>query len=144
MIKKSKNVLVGLGIIILRKDGKVLIGKRSGKFVPEYSIPGGRLEVGEAFEEGACREVKEETGITITNLKIVNVTNNIETYKKTGKHYISVNFVSTDFEGRPRVMEKDKCEKYIWCDPKNVPEPHFEASKKGLEMYFSKKKIVGQ
>jgi 8-oxo-dGTP diphosphatase len=138
MAKRRKRVLVGLGIIILRKDGKVLIGKRSGKFVPEYSIPGGHLNVGESFEEGAYREVREETGLIINNLKVIGVSNNIETYKKTGKHHISVGLLSTDFEGRPRVMEKDKCEKYIWCDPKNVPEPHFEASKKVLGMYFKK------
>jgi len=137
MSEKTKNVLVGLGIMILREDGKVLIGKRNGEFVPEYSIPGGSLEAGETFEEGAIREVMEETGMAIKNPKVVSISNNLETYKKTGKHYISVNLLVTDFSGEPKVMEKDKCSGYIWCDPKKVPEPHFEASKKTLEMYFN-------
>jgi ADP-ribose pyrophosphatase YjhB (NUDIX family) len=143
MPEKTNKVLVGLGVIILRKDGKVLIGKRKGKFVPEYSIPGGHLEVGETFEEGASREVKEETGMTIKNPKVVSVSNNLETYKKTGRHYISVNLLVTEFSGEPKVMEEDKCEGYAWCDPKKVPEPHFEASRRGLEMYFNGKKQVG-
>ncbi|MFA5249730.1 MAG: NUDIX domain-containing protein [Candidatus Paceibacterota bacterium] len=139
MPKNIKSVLVGLGVIILRKDGKVLIGKRKGKFVPEYSIPGGHLDVGETFEEGAAREVKEETGMMVKNLKVVSVSNNLETYRKTGRHYISVNLLTTDFEGEPTIMEKNKCEEYLWCKPNEVPEPHFEASKRGLEMYFSGK-----
>jgi len=137
MPEENKNVLVGLGVIILRKDGKVLIGKRNGEFVPEYSIPGGSLEAGETFEEGAIREVMEETGMVIKDPKIVGISNNLETYKKTGKHYISVNLLATDFSGEPQVMEKDKCAGYGWYDPEKVPEPHFEASKKGLESYFN-------
>ncbi|MFA5746900.1 MAG: NUDIX domain-containing protein [Candidatus Paceibacterota bacterium] len=143
MSKETNKVLVGLGVIILREDGKVLIGKRKGKFVPEYSIPGGHLELGETFEEGAKREVKEETGVEIKDPKVVSVSNNLETYKKTGRHYISVNLLVTDFSGEPKVMEADKCEGYIWCDPKEVPEPHFEASRRGLEMYFNKRKQIG-
>ncbi|MDD4624926.1 MAG: NUDIX domain-containing protein [Candidatus Paceibacterota bacterium] len=138
MLENEKKVLVGLGVIILRDDGKILIGKRKGKFVPEYSIPGGHLDMGETFEEGASREVKEETGMEIKNPKVVSVSNNLETYKKTGRHYISVNLLATEFKGEPKVMEPDKCSGYIWCDPKKVPEPHFEASRRGLEMYFKK------
>ncbi|MFA5742809.1 MAG: NUDIX domain-containing protein [Candidatus Paceibacterota bacterium] len=136
MPEKTNNVLVGLGIIILRKDGKVLIGKRNGEFVPEYSIPGGSLEVGETFEEGAVREVMEETGMAIKSPKVINISNNLETYKKTGKHYISINLLTVDFIGEPKVIEKDKCAEYLWCDPKKVPEPHFEASRKALDLYF--------
>lgn len=139
MKKENKKVLVGVGIIVLRKDGKVLIGKRIGKFVPEYSIPGGSLEAGETFEEGACREMKEETGVIIKNPTVVSISNNLETYKKTGKHYISVNLLVKKFIGEPKVLEKDKCEKYIWCDPDDVPKPHFEVSRKGLDMYFKNK-----
>lgn len=138
-MKKDK-VSVGVGVIILRNDGKVLIGKRKGDFVPEYSVPGGSLEVGETFEEGAIREVLEETGLRINDPKVISISNNLETYKKTGKHYISVNLLAESFTGEPKVMEKDKCERYIWCLPDDVPEPHFEASKKGLDMYMKNKR----
>ena len=34
-----------------------------------YNFPGGKLDIGETPEEGAKREVKEETGLEISNLK---------------------------------------------------------------------------
>jgi 8-oxo-dGTP diphosphatase len=40
----------------------MLIDERSGK----WELPGGGLEVGEEVEEGAKREVKEETGYSVT------------------------------------------------------------------------------
>ena len=36
-----------------------------------WELPGGHLNVGEKFRDGACREVFEETGIKITKLKPV-------------------------------------------------------------------------
>ena len=48
---------VGVGVIITRDDGHILVGKRIGKLAPYWSIPGGHLEVGESFEQAAIREV---------------------------------------------------------------------------------------
>lgn len=55
-----KHPRVGLGIIIVNKEGKILIGKRIGGHAPRYSILVGKLELGETFEQGAIREIKEE------------------------------------------------------------------------------------
>ena len=56
---------VGLGIIIVNKEGNILIGKRKGSHAQKYSIPGGHLDLGETFEQGAIREIKEETNLDI-------------------------------------------------------------------------------
>lgn len=45
------------------RDGKVLIARR-GKPPHLWSLPGGRVEMGETLEEAAAREVLEETGVT--------------------------------------------------------------------------------
>jgi ADP-ribose pyrophosphatase YjhB (NUDIX family) len=37
---------VGLGVIIVNNDGKILIGKRTGSHAPYYSIPGGKMVMG--------------------------------------------------------------------------------------------------
>lgn len=56
---------VGVGAVVVR-NGLVLLVKRG---VPPncglWAIPGGALEVGETLREGAEREIREETGITI-------------------------------------------------------------------------------
>lgn len=133
-----KSVAVGIGVVIINKNKEILIGKRLGKYVPKYSIPGGMFEIGETFEEAAIREIKEETNLTIQNPQVIGVTNNLETYAETGKHAISIILLAKQYTGELTVTEPKKCERWFWCDPKKLPEPHFDASKKGVEGYLEK------
>lgn len=126
---------VGLGVIIVNEEGKVLVGKRHGSHAPHYSIPGGALELGESFEDGAKREVAEETGLVICNPKVVAVVNNLETYRSEGVHFVSAILLAERYEGAPKLMEPDKCEEWLWCDPANLPQPHFYASRVGIECW---------
>ncbi len=129
---------VGIGIIIENVDGRILIGKRKGSHAPYYSIPGGHLELGETFEKAAIREVLEETNLSIENPKIIAVTNNLETYKDEGKHYVSIILHTKEFSGELTVMESEKCEEWLWCDPKDLPLPHFDASRLGVQCFLEK------
>jgi len=57
--------VVGVGAVVM-KEGKVLLVERG--ISPSkglWAIPGGSLKLGETLQEGAEREVLEETGITI-------------------------------------------------------------------------------
>ena len=126
---------VGLGVIIVNEEGKILIGKRRGSHAPHYSIPGGALELGESFEDGAVREVVEETGLSINNPKVVAVVNNLETYRSEGIHFVSAILLAESYEGVPKQMEPEKCEEWLWCDPANLPQPHFYASRVGIECW---------
>jgi 8-oxo-dGTP diphosphatase len=60
-----ENPVVGVGAVVM-KDGKILLVKRGvdpNKGL--WAIPGGSLKLGETLQEGAEREIMEETGITI-------------------------------------------------------------------------------
>nr|GEW95255.1 NUDIX hydrolase 1-like [Tanacetum cinerariifolium] len=61
------------------KDNKILLGRRCSALVAgnSYNLPGGHLEYGESFEEGITREVKEETGLDITNIEVLTTANHI-------------------------------------------------------------------
>lgn len=131
--------VVGIGVILINKEGKILIGKRKTKIAPKYSIFGGALEMGETFEEAAIREAKEETDLDIENPKVFSITNNIETFKEEGIHSISVILVTNEFSGELKVMEPDKCESWFWCDPNDLPEPHYDASRMAIECYLKNK-----
>jgi len=126
---------VGVGVVIQNADGKILIGKRKGSHAPFYSIPGGHLEKGESFEEAAIKEVLEETGLKIKNPKVFCVTNNLRTYNKEYKHYISVNLFTNEFEGEVEVKEPHKCEEWKWVTLSEVPTPQFDASEFALECF---------
>ncbi len=129
---------VGIGIIIQNAKGEILVGKRKGSHSPFYSIPGGHLEMGETFEEGIKKEVLEETGLIIENPVVIGVTNNLRTFESTGIHHVSVNLFTNKFEGIPKEMEPEKCEKWIWVDPKHLPQPHFDASEFAVECFLKK------
>ena len=55
----------------LVKDKKVVVTKykEGNKKAGYYEIPGGKIEEGETPEQTAIREMKEETGLKIKNLK---------------------------------------------------------------------------
>lgn len=70
---------VGVGVgVIIQKDGKVLLGKRLGDHGKgTWCPPGGHLEYRETFEGSARREVQEEAGISIKNIRFGAVTNDV-------------------------------------------------------------------
>jgi 8-oxo-dGTP diphosphatase len=55
----------------IEKDNQVLLQKKSKGLFGEnkYNAPGGKLQGEETPEEGAIREVKEETGLDVMNIK---------------------------------------------------------------------------
>ena len=56
-------LLQGAGVVCLR-DGQVLLIRRGkAPLKGEWSIPGGRMELGEGATQAALRELKEETGV---------------------------------------------------------------------------------
>lgn len=110
--------------VIIKKDGKVLFGKRKGAHGEgSWSLPGGHLEFGETLETCARREVLEEAGIEIKNIKSATFTNDI--FPKEQKHYITA-YVTADYSaGEVKVMEPDKCEEWKWVNWNVLPEPLF-------------------
>ena len=125
------------------RDGKILIGKRKGSLAQKYSIPGGHLELGETFEAGAVREIKEETDLTVENPIVIAVTNNLETFREENKHYISVVLLVTHYSGELKNREPEKCEGLLWVDPRELPMPHFDASRLAVQCYLNKSVYEG-
>jgi 8-oxo-dGTP diphosphatase len=56
---------VGVGVVVRRPDGWVLVGRRLAEVGAPLAIPGGKLDPGESVEECAVRELEEETGIVV-------------------------------------------------------------------------------
>jgi 8-oxo-dGTP diphosphatase len=75
---------VGIGCVVVR-DGKLLLVCNQRGF---WSTPGGHLDFGESPDVCAARETFEETGISVTNVEFVAITNDVLT--DVGKHYLTV------------------------------------------------------
>lgn len=120
--EKPERPKVGIGVMII-KDGKILLGLRKGAHGENtYTPPGGHMEYMESFENTVRREVKEETGMEIKNIKFLCLFN-LKEYAP--KHYVNLGFTAEWASGKPKVMEPDKCESWNWYDIDNLPSPLF-------------------
>lgn len=120
---ENPNVRVGIAVFIF-KDGKFLMGKRMGAHGEgTWTVPGGHLEFGESFEDTAKREVKEETGIEIKEVKFGAVTNDY--FVSDGKHYVTIWMLSQHASGEPQILEPDKYIEQGWFTFDTLPIPLF-------------------
>jgi 8-oxo-dGTP diphosphatase len=132
MIKQLPRV--GIGVFVF-KNNKFIMGQRKGAHGEgSWSVPGGHLDFGETIEKGAQREVMEETGVRIKNIKIVGITNDI--FKKEDKHYITIWVVSEWAKGEPYIAEPDKFLDVKWHDFKHLPKKLFLPWKQLLKSDF--------
>lgn len=125
---------VGVGVMIFR-NGKILLGKRKNSHGSgEFAFPGGHLDYLEGFEDCAKREVAEETGLTIKNVRFQMVSN-IKQYAP--KHYVHIGLIADCEEGEAKVLEPEKCEGWNWYNLEDLPEPLFAVCKLSIEAYKS-------
>jgi len=114
---------VGVAVII-KKDNKILLGKRKGSHGAGFwAFPGGHLEFKETIFDCAKREISEEVGITIKNLKIGPYTEDY--FEKENKHYVTLIVISDYVSGKVKVLEPDRCESWEWFDWDNLPDDLF-------------------
>jgi putative (di)nucleoside polyphosphate hydrolase len=60
-----------VGVMLLNREGKALVGQRLDSTLEAWQLPQGGLDEGETPEEGAFRELEEETGINRRLVEIV-------------------------------------------------------------------------
>jgi 8-oxo-dGTP diphosphatase len=136
----KKKVGVGFGVMIMR-EGKILLGKRHDdaekadsllKGEGTWTMPGGKLHFHESFEEGAAREVMEETGIKLNSSKVICVNNDmVDT-----AHFVTIGLFSDDFSGEASVMEPDEITEWQWFSLDELPAKVFPPSVKVIKNYL--------
>lgn len=74
MIGDKLVILNATAVVIVNEHNEVLLQKRSDNLM--WGLPGGLLELNESIEEGAIREVKEETNLDIRIKRFIGVFKN--------------------------------------------------------------------
>ncbi len=107
-----------VGAVIFNPENRVLLCK-SRKWNSKYVIPGGHIESGEKIEDALKREVYEETGLDIYDLKLISLKESIfsDTFESR-KHFIFIDFTCrTDSS---EVTLNNEAEEYIWVKPEET------------------------
>jgi ADP-ribose pyrophosphatase YjhB (NUDIX family) len=94
--------LVGVGAIIIEGDRVVLVKRAHPPIQGQWSIPGGVLEVGEMVREGAVREAREETGLSVEPGELLGVFDRIlrDPENRVQYHYVLIDFLCRRIEGQ--------------------------------------------
>lgn len=97
--------------VAIVREGKVLLIKRAyAPYQHLWTLPGGRMEVGETIEQCAIREIAEEVGLVIRNPRPVMV----QALGRDGTFRLAV-FATRDFTGQVRAS--DEVADHKWLDP---------------------------
>lgn len=135
-MRNDKVVLTTMVIVVDKKNNKILMQKRKKSWLG-YAPPGGHVEDFESLVECAIREVKEETGIDVLNLKF----NSITHFVKSDGRYIVFNYYTEDFYGE--LIEENLEGEPLWLDIEKLDEYELsDGLKERFERMFFDKNIV--
>lgn len=88
---------------MIKNKNKILVLNRNDKAWPGLTFPGGHVENHEAFHDSVIREVKEETGLTITDPRLTGVK---QFFDKDDNRYIVFFYIATNFTGKVKASDE--------------------------------------
>ncbi len=122
---KRSGVIVGVAVLVRRGEQVLLTHRKGSHGAGTWAPPGGHLDHGESFEDCAIREVREETGVTITEPRFLAVTNDI--FAVEGRHYATIWMEARVEAGEARINSPREMTELGWFDWDDLPLPRFLA-----------------
>jgi len=98
-----------VGVVCLRGDQVLLIKRGTAPRLGQWSLPGGRMELGETTIAAGLRELKEETGVEAAILGLIDVIDGVFPARpsldgKPGeitRHYVLIDYAARWISGEP-------------------------------------------
>jgi len=121
--------------VVIERDGLILLGLRGeGTREPgKWSFPAGFVDRGERVEAAAVREIREETGIEINDLALLDLRSS------DGEATVLAVYVATRFRGEPSAG--DDLAEVGWFDPDDPPDLAFAHDPGIIEAWRSWREI---
>lgn len=114
MSRKTEIELTNMCLIY--NDDAVLVQEKTGtKYKGGLVFPGGHIEEGESLRDSMIREIKEETGLTISDLQPCGFKDWIQ---EDGTRYIVLLYKTNKYEGELKSSDEGKV---FWLDRKDIP-----------------------
>lgn len=122
MINKEKFKIIPTVYLILNQSNNILLARRynTGFHDGDYSFPAGHLDGNETLVSAMIREAKEEVGIVLKSddLRLIHVMHR----KEPTEERINFFFTAEKWEGKPKIMEPQKCDDLAWFSMDQLPE----------------------
>jgi mutator protein MutT len=87
--------VVGVGGVVVRDAAVLLVQRAHDPMAGQWTIPGGAVEVGETLKDAVARELKEETGLDVRVLDLVEAFERIipDDAGRARFHYVLVDYL---------------------------------------------------
>lgn len=95
------NVIPAVSVAAIRDDKVLLVKRGRSPSRGYYAFPGGRVEAGETDEEAARRELLEETGVSVGELRLLRIVHIPPSTAEGAPGYTLKVFAATMTEGEP-------------------------------------------
>lgn len=130
---------IGVGVMILNKEGQVLLGRRMYTDGEVWSMPGGKLEFGETLLSAAIREAKEECNLDVSDLQQISVSEGH--HKVRNIQFVTIGYVTTQFNGELKNNEPETFFEWQWFSLDAIPENIFSPSQSVIDDYLKNKSL---
>lgn len=112
---------VGVAVLVLKGE-EILIGKRrAGNGPGTWSVPGGLIDFGESFAACAERELREETGLTLIESRLVTAANDV--MPEYDDHSVTVWMYAAVWKGELRNASPAEHSAWEWRAWTDLPRP---------------------
>jgi 8-oxo-dGTP diphosphatase len=125
MTTRPRVPTVGVGCVMMRGGHILLIRRHGAHGAGSWSPPGGHLHFGETPAVCAAREAEEETGIKVSNVDFLAITNDV--FPEADKHYITIWMYGEPDDGDAVIGDAGEVAEIGWFDPRQLPSPLFLA-----------------
>jgi 8-oxo-dGTP diphosphatase len=99
-----RSPVLGVGAIVFDADRVLLVRRATPPREGLWSLPGGRVELGERLEDALAREVLEETGLSVDVVSLVELFQYVERdgNERVRYHYVVADYLCRKRDGAPR------------------------------------------
>ncbi len=117
--------------IITRKDKVLLVKRARDPYKGTWMFPAGFIDFGEHPEETIVREVKEETGMQATQMRLFKILQCEDDPRSPG-HFLY--FYKVKAKGDLKIEDHDENSAIGWFEIENPPEIGWQAHRKVMKM----------
>lgn len=116
---------IGIAVVVLNDEGRVLMLKHVFHPYAPWGLPGGWLDRGESPRRGALRELREETGLSARLGPVLHIT------RQTEPDAVNIAFMACDLEGELHLSSEIL--EARWFAPDALPEPLFVFTRDAID-----------